>query len=232
MKRPIGPTLFLLALGLVADARAASPEDAKRAAFRGVVEVDAQGGVRVEQLDGVGGALADAVRSQLQAHRALPAQRGGQPVPARAPVSGSVVLTPEGQSYAVGLDAIAFAPAALRRVPIVYPIEAMREERAGWIEVDFGLAADGAPTDLRVVRSSHRAFVKAVEKSLPSWRFSTAAVEPGRRFRLGVTFRTDTAQPTPAFECAADAAHPRFDDRPACADIIHVHGSRVARHHF
>lgn len=224
--------LLLLALlaasSMTPDARAASP-DVRRATFHGVADVAIDGRIRITRIEGVDGVFADAVRSQVEARRATPASRDGRAVAMATPFSGSVALTPKGEDVDVAIDQLALHPAPLKRVPIAYPVEAMRSERAGWIEVEFALDEQGAPVALDVIHASHLDFAKATMKPLQAWRFATAAVEPGRRFRIAFSYATDAKRPTPSFQCAVDLAHPHLDGQDGCADRISIHGSRIRR---
>ena len=222
----------LLAIALAVTPVALVAAEAKRGAFTGVVHVAEDGHVRVESIDGVSGALANAVRSQLESRRAIPAVRDGRPAATTAPVSGSVVLTPSGEDYDIALDHVGLQPSPTRRVPFVYPVEALRDQRAGWVEVEFALDPKGAPTDVRIVQASHPSFAKALGKPLSQWRYATAGSEPGRRYRITAAFRTDAKHPTPAFECPADPAFARLDGQPGCTDGVTIHGSRVRREVF
>lgn len=220
---------LLLAIALAALSTALHANEPRRGAFTGTVHVAGDGRIRVESLEGVTGTLADAVRAQLEALRAIPATRDGHAVPTVAPVSGSVLLTPNGDHYDLALQGPGLLPGAIRRSPLAYPPESVREERAGWVELDFALDPDGAPVDVRVVHASHPGFARATMRAFAGWRFATAGTEPGRRYRFAASFETDAMKPTPAFECPTDAAYAHLGDQPACVDSVSVHGSRVTR---
>lgn len=220
---------LLLAATLAAVPAMLPATEPRRGQFTGMAHVADDGRIRVESLGGVAGTLADAVRAQLEARRAIPAMRDGHAVATVAPVSGAVVLTPDGEHYAVALDDVGLQPAPARRTPLSYPVESMREERAGWVELDFALDADGAPVDVRVVHASHPSFAKATTRAFAAWRFATAGAEPGRRYRFAASFETDSTKPTPAFACTVDAAYARLEGQPGCVDEVSVHGSRVRR---
>lgn len=223
-----GWTWVLAALGLCAHG-AAAWADERRGHFHGSVQVAEDGALRVERLDGVSGALAQAVRSQLEARRALPATREGRPVASVAPLTGSVRLVPEGEQYMVALEHVALNPAPVQRAPISYPADALRENRTGTVQVEFALSADGTPVDVVVLESSHRYFTQAVTRTLGKWRYATVGMEPGRRFRMGVAFGTESRRPDADFACTADTAHARFEDEAPCIDVVTVTGSRVQR---
>lgn len=219
----------LLTAALLTAVPAVHAAEAMRGQFTGVVYVGEDGGLRVEALGGVEGALAVAVRSQLEALRATPAVRGGRAVAGTAPVSGTVELSPSGDQYQVGLRAVSLQPGATHRAAPLYPVDAIRNDRAGWVELEFGLDDAGVPADVRTVFATDVGFDRAATRALAEWRFATAGTAPGRRYRLAVSFRTDTKQPATVFQCPADAAYARLDTQPACLDEVSVHGSRVRR---
>lgn len=222
-------TTMLLAAAAASTAGTVPPES-RSAPFHGMVNVAEDGRLRVERIEGVSGALADAVRSQLETRPAKPAVRDGRAVAMQAPVAGRVVLTPAGDDFDVSIDGVTLRPAAISRVPVLYPVEFLRNERAGWVEVEFALDAGGAPVDITAIGTSHAGFSKALTQPLKRWRFSTDAVEVGRRFRLAARFGTDAKQPTPDFQCPVDPAYPHFDGPDGCVDTVSIHGSRVRRH--
>lgn len=224
-------TLTMLTTMLLAAASTTgtAPPEPRSVPFHGVVNVAEDGQLRVERVEGVSGALADAVRSQLEARSAKPALRDGRPIAMQAPVAGRVVLTPAGDAIDIAIDGVTLQPGVTTRAPVSYPVELMRDEQAGWAEMEFTLDAEGAPVGISTVAASHAGFAKAMHRPLQHWRFSTAAVEPGRRLRITARFRTDTKHPTPAFECTLDAAYPHLDGQDGCVDALTIHGSRVRR---
>lgn len=222
-------TLLCLLTVSVATVGAAAEPGPLSARFRGVVDVSPQGTLRVQHVDGVQGALATAVRSQIETLRAEPAVRGGITTGTSTAFHGEVLLTPRGEQYDIALERIWLLPAAITRAPVLYPVDALRDARAGWVEAEFGLDASGAPDALATPRATHPHFAKAVSKALASWRFATAGVEPGRRFRLLVTFRTDTLRAEAPSGCEADPTHARLATGDGCVDRVDVEGSRVRR---
>ena len=225
--KPI-PTLMACTL-LFATAAGSTTELPRQLSFHGVADVGADGRIDVRRIEGVDGALAAAVRSQLEARRATPAQREGHAVATSSPFSGSVALTVRGEQTDVAVDRFALQPAAVKYAAISYPVESMRSERAGWVEVQFTLDGAGAPIGIEVVEASHPDFGKAVRNALPKWRFATDAVEPGRRLRVTATFQAHDNRATPAFACPLDTAYAHVDGQDGCADTVSVHGSVVVR---
>lgn len=221
---------------LVALAADAAGEEPRFADFHGTVDVAADGTIRVERLEGVQGALATAVRSQIEARRAIPAESNGVATFARAPLSGRVTVRPNGERLDVLVDTVRLQPSPTRRLPLNYPIDAIREGRAGWVEVEFALDGKGKPIDLRTVQASQPDFAKATLPVVAKWRFDPPDPVVGTRWRVGVTFQIQDHDSgrvltgvTPAFECVVASTMPRMSDAPECADQVIVSGSRVRR---
>jgi len=53
----------------------------------------------------------------------------------------------------------------------VYPIDMWRANKSGKVRVSYWVNADGSVSDLKVLKSSHREFDRAVKRRVKTWRF-------------------------------------------------------------
>jgi len=197
------------------------------------VTVSADGRAEIGEIQGISGALATAVRSQLQVRKFLPGQRNGVPVSGTARLSGEVLLTPAGSDdYVVRLEDVTLAarPRLLKAAAPLYPPAMFKEGTSATVEMALRIGTDGRVKEARTLSASHRQFEEAVRKALPAWRF-----EPGTSevmVTLPVWFHTDFGRkplPTPQFKCVVDVALPRIEGQSGCIDRVEVQASRVRR---
>ena len=75
--------------------------------------------------------------------------------------------------------------AALVRVDPVYPRDEAKIGQAGWVIVDFDIAADGSTSNIRVIASSPRGvFESAVVEPLRQWKFEPNHPRTNCRFDI------------------------------------------------
>lgn len=83
------------------------------------------------------------------------------------------------------------APVLRKRVEPAYPTELVKEGIPGEVVLVFQVGENGQPEDLRIERSTHQAFSKAVMAAVPRWRFDPARAADGSavRSRMRVPIR-------------------------------------------
>jgi protein TonB len=83
-------------------------------------------------------------------------------------------------------------PTVRKRVEPTYPAELSREGIPGEVVLTFFVGENGQPEDVRIERSTHPAFSKAVMAVVPRWRFDPARAADGSavrsRMRMPVRF--------------------------------------------
>ncbi|WP_093216007.1 MULTISPECIES: TonB family protein [unclassified Variovorax] len=134
------------------------------------------------------------------------AQPRAQPQPqAPVPAVQEIAVTAPPQSppqSAVEVSAPrAVAPAPVtqavlrKRMEPNYPKEMLEQDQPGEVVLSFAIGETGVPEDVRIERSTHPAFSKAVMAVVPYWRFDPARAADGRvvrtRVRVPLKFRTD-----------------------------------------
>ncbi|HSE13673.1 MAG TPA: M56 family metallopeptidase, partial [Rudaea sp.] len=88
----------------------------------------------------------------------------------------------------VAKAAAATPPVALQRVQPDYPVREKIRGVTGRVELQFGIAADGSVTDVRVVQSTpERVFDHSAVAALKQWRFATP-VDPTLRYTQAFAF--------------------------------------------
>ncbi len=158
----------------------------------------------------VAASLLPAPIAAMRTH-ALPTATAMRPI---APLVAPPVARPE--PTAVGHSTLPVSlttglkPTRIRQP--IYPRKALLHGIEGQVEIEFGLAPDGALRDLRVVRSEPAGiFDQAALRAMQGWRYSLPpAATPQRRYRQTLMFVLD----------AATASSPALSDAGANGEQI------------
>lgn len=162
----------LVALLLVSSAQAAEP---RREPLEGWADIDAEGRVQAVQwgkrvprwLHGPG----------LQALRAVEfaaARDGDLAAASRTWLSGSFVLTPEGEDFAIGMEKVSAGPGVIRLRPPRHPGPAagVLTPRSAAFLARFEVGPDGRALAVETSATAReRAFAAAVQDVLAEWQF-------------------------------------------------------------
>jgi len=191
------------------------------------IEIAADGTAQIGELKGVSGALSGMAKQVLVKSRFLPARRNGAAVASSTHVTAILVLTPVGtDDYSISLKDINLAPTGITVAPPRYPVDMVRGNRSGDVELRLRIGIDGKPLYLRTVSSSDQAFEKAAIASMKRWKFEPQQI-------AGQPVEVEVSQPVrffpgghpPAarsFECAWDEARPRWEKQTGCLNAVEV----------
>lgn len=217
-----------LCLAAATTGQAASPDRGLQGTFSAPVTVAADGRATIGQIDGIQGALATAVRSQLAAMRFVPARVGDSAVDVRSHLVGGVLLEPRGDGeFDVRLQGVALAPRLVRVQTPRYPPTRLRQGASDLVELLVRVGADGRIEAVRTVASTHRDVEKAVRQVLPRWRFEPMADVEAIEVVVPVWFHAGSADVAPpTFTCARVPGQAYAEDQSGCMDLIEVFGSR------
>ena len=219
--------LFAFALSAALPGPAHAADKPKQVWIDAPIMIGADGTASIGELKGATGALSEAAREALARARYLPARRDGSPVASGTHVTAILVLTPAGaDDYSISLKDINLAPAGLTVAPPRYPVDMVRGNRSGDVELRLRIGVDGKPVYLRTVSSSHQAFEKAAIASMKQWKFEPQQVA-GQPVEVEVSqpvrfFPRGQPPAAPSFECAWDEARPRWEKQTGCLNAVEV----------
>jgi len=101
--------------------------------------------------------------------------------------TGPRAVEPFPDSAAVQGKSCAERPTVLRRAEPIYPPPAYEEFQAGWVILEYDIAADGTTTNIEVVRSSPPELFDGVSRrALREWRFPPNS--PRQKCRMDFRF--------------------------------------------
>jgi hypothetical protein len=186
--------------------------DGVSGSLAGWAEIDARGRLQNFNADGAANsALLVATIDQLKRLEFVPAQGATGPVQARAYLTGSYKLQPDGEDLVLTLHGVRTGPKVTRHVMPKPPLRMMIDLLPTLSSrVAFTIQADGRPTDI-VIEVAPRSgeFVRELRDAIGKWRFEPMSAGTGTqstRYRQDIVYYTEGVSPPEMPACPSDTS--------------------------